>query len=197
MDWYYVVNGQRQGPVSEEEFLSLVNAGMITSESLVWRQGMTQWRRYAEAVPARPANPFSEGMAGAGWPQRCVECGAVHPPDEMIHYGDNWVCAACKPVFFQRLREGSPLRGVLNYAGFWIRFGAKFVDGLIMWVVTMAVNLGLTGIVSLMGSSDGGGAVFMAVQGVLVMFMMLAQLGIGLWGTRPISSASMTPLPAR
>ena len=26
----------------------------------------------------------------------------------MVHYGNSWVCAACKPVFFQRVTEGAP-----------------------------------------------------------------------------------------
>src|SRR5439155_14708674 len=29
--------------------------------------------------------------------------------DNAIQYGPSWVCAACKPVFVQRLREGAPL----------------------------------------------------------------------------------------
>ena len=51
----------------------------------------------------------------------------------MIRHGNVRICASCKPVFMQKLAEGAQLEtGDLNYAGFWIRVGAKLLDGLIM-----------------------------------------------------------------
>ena len=52
------------------------------------------------------------------------------------------VCAACKPAFFQKVSEGVT-SGTLVYAGFWTRFGAKFIDGMIMWVVGMMVGVAM------------------------------------------------------
>ena len=37
--WYYVVNGERRGPVPT----SALPADVVTSETLVWRRGMAQW----------------------------------------------------------------------------------------------------------------------------------------------------------
>ncbi|HLP06692.1 MAG TPA: RDD family protein, partial [Opitutaceae bacterium] len=54
-------------------------------------------------------------------------------------------------VFFQRLREGlnpaaaDTMPGPYGYAGFWVRVGAKFIDGIIVTVVTQIAN-GLLGI---------------------------------------------------
>ena len=31
------------------------------------------------------------------------------------------------------------------YAGFWIRFGAAFIDGLIMYIIQMVITLGFFG----------------------------------------------------
>jgi uncharacterized RDD family membrane protein YckC len=70
----------------------------------------------------------------------CAECNKIFPKDSAIQYGGVWVCANCKPAFVQKLREGAhlPSTGVLEYAGFWIRFGAKIIDGLILGVVLFA-----------------------------------------------------------
>lgn len=42
MQWYYVRDNQRQGPISEAEFQSLVASGVIQADTLVWRQGMAE-----------------------------------------------------------------------------------------------------------------------------------------------------------
>ncbi len=52
MDWYYAINGQRVGPVSESNFAQLVANGVITDDTLVWRKGMEQWTRWDEVAPA-------------------------------------------------------------------------------------------------------------------------------------------------
>jgi len=63
----------------------------------------------------------------------CAECGGVFPVENTIHYGNVDVCSGCKPVFMQKLAEGASVKtGELHYAGFWIRFLAVFVDGLVV-----------------------------------------------------------------
>ncbi len=54
--------------------------------------------------------------------------------DELIKFGDSRVCANCKPLFVQKLREGVTVGGEMVYGGFWARFGAKVIDGIIMAV---------------------------------------------------------------
>ena len=57
-------------------------------------------------------------------------------PDEVIKFGDKSVCATCKPIFKQKMREGvASFGGPMNYAGFWIRFAAYFVDSIITGVL--------------------------------------------------------------
>jgi len=38
--WYYVVNGERRGPVAESVLRSEES---VTRDTLVWRQGMAAW----------------------------------------------------------------------------------------------------------------------------------------------------------
>ncbi|MBI5386990.1 MAG: DUF4339 domain-containing protein [Verrucomicrobia bacterium] len=114
MDWYYARNGQQQGPVTDEEFAGLVNSNVITEDTLVWHAGLANWQPYklvqagaaASPAPAPPSSAETAAAAAAGG-MVCCECGRVFPPDQVVRHGDRYVCAACKPVFLQRLAEGA------------------------------------------------------------------------------------------
>ena len=38
--------------------------------------------------------------------QTCLECRRDFDAVDMTHFGDDWVCEQCKPVYVQKLREG-------------------------------------------------------------------------------------------
>ena len=42
--WYYTLNNQQVGPVSEDEIKNLVAAGTITQKTMVWTTGMAAWQ---------------------------------------------------------------------------------------------------------------------------------------------------------
>lgn len=138
MDWYYGRGSERVGPVTETEFETLVREGTIVPETYVWHEGMAQWQRHGELPSAGAGSAAIPGAAGGSY--ICSECGNLFPADEMVQYQDSWVCAACKPVFFQRLKEGVALPGTMVYAGFWIRFVAEFIDGVLVGVVNSAIG---------------------------------------------------------
>jgi len=79
-----------------------------------------------------PDNP-SEGRTSRT-AKSCSECGMVYFDDELIQFGDALVCGKCKPLFVQKLKEGVTVAEEMVYAGFWIRFGAKFIDGIIVGI---------------------------------------------------------------
>jgi len=156
MNWHYVNQGQQAGPVTEEELLALVREGKISEETLVWREGLQNWTPFHQAgistspaliqpPPFQPPAPVNPNEAV------CAECGKVFPIDETIAYGNLRICAACKPVFMQKLAEGAKIKPAAgefhwDYAGFWIRFGAKFIDGLILGVPFMVVVFLIVGL---------------------------------------------------
>ncbi|MGA2032038.1 MAG: DUF4339 domain-containing protein [Thermoguttaceae bacterium] len=41
--WYYTEQGQRKGPVSEDDLKQLASTGRIKPADLVWKQGMAAW----------------------------------------------------------------------------------------------------------------------------------------------------------
>ena len=79
-DWYYTKMGIQQGPVPEDELQNKIRRGEIGDSNLIWREGMADWKPYAqipelqsggsvvkdregpppmvvEAVPAAPSHP--------------------------------------------------------------------------------------------------------------------------------------------
>jgi uncharacterized RDD family membrane protein YckC len=148
MNWHYVEQGQQVGPVTEELLTQLFQAGRITADTLVWNEGLPDWQTYHQAMANRPpvaGVPPIQPPAAAPITLNenevvCAECGKIFPAGETIKVGQTSVCAGCKPVFLQKLSEGVRINtGTLNYAGFWIRFAAMFVDGLILGVPFMIV----------------------------------------------------------
>ena len=142
MNYYYALNGQQQGPISEAELDALVAAGTITADTLVWREGLANWQPYQEVrgaanqgAAAPPTMRVAAPPAAASGNQvLCSVCGGAFPVEDTIRYGTSIVCANCKPRFVQQLREGSALAGTTEYASFGTRFGAKFLDGIILGI---------------------------------------------------------------
>lgn len=155
MRWFYAVGSDKVGPVTEQEIETLAQNGTITPNTYVWSDQIGKWVLYGElkagksggAAAARPpaASPGAQSV--------CAECGRTFPVDSMVKYGGRTICAACKPAFFQKVKEGASLPSSLVYAGFWIRAGAKFVDGIILYVINMAISFLVTG--SLLGAQPG------------------------------------------
>ncbi len=136
MEWYYEDNGQQAGPVSEEEFQNLVNTGTIQASTLVWNSSMADWEEYGK-VGGEATTQKTPGVPL----KKCAECGNTFPEQEMINYENSMICATCKPVFIQKIKEGVIVGADMDYAGFWIRFGAKIIDTLIVYGIQMIIFL--------------------------------------------------------
>jgi uncharacterized RDD family membrane protein YckC len=63
----------------------------------------------------------------------CVECGRSFPDRDMIRFDTYRVCAGCKPVFQQKLAEGSFQPSRMVFAPVSRRFSASILDGILIW----------------------------------------------------------------
>jgi uncharacterized RDD family membrane protein YckC len=120
------------GPISASEFQSLAADGTIGPDTLVLSEDMEDCQPYAvvSAGAAASQNPPPIPDIPTEDMKACAECNGWFSENEMVQYKDSWICAACKPLFFQRVREGGSLNMHFHYAGFWMRFVARLVDGL-------------------------------------------------------------------
>jgi len=89
----------------------------------------------------------------------------------MLNYEGSWVCAACKPIFFQRVKEGVAPKESLIYASVGRRFAAVLVDGVILMVVIfipiMVLMMFMIASAKASGSSDPMPVWFMPIIMIL------------------------------
>lgn len=160
MTWYYADAGRQVGPVEESALDDLVKAGVVRDDTLVWSEGMPNWQPHSAVRGARPPAPapLPPVPAAAADHGFCSECGRPFPASQLVNLGSAAVCATCKPVYLQRVREGGQAIGARRYAGFWIRFVAFIIDGIIIGIVNaiLTIPLRMTSILTL--SSDAAGA---------------------------------------
>jgi uncharacterized RDD family membrane protein YckC len=64
----------------------------------------------------------------------CSQCGRTFAQSDLVQIAGNWVCGDCKPAYLSRVMAGGAGAASLQYAGVGIRFGARFLDGLIFFV---------------------------------------------------------------
>jgi uncharacterized RDD family membrane protein YckC len=145
MNWHYLEGSEQRGPIPDADLEALFRAGTVQPDTLVWREGMAEWQPYAQAkslpggAPLRMAGPVSAPPGQV----LCAECGQAFPPEEVIRHGNQFICAACKPVFLQKLKEGVMPQAVLNYAGFWIRVLAYIIDSIILDIVLVPLSIAM------------------------------------------------------
>jgi hypothetical protein len=69
---------------------------------------MTDWQPYGEVVSPAPmtATPIPVATTPSLGGVVCSECGQSFAADQVIRLGNEYVCAGCKPIAAQKLREG-------------------------------------------------------------------------------------------
>jgi len=114
MDYYYDDGTQACGPVDEEGLRALISTGTISADTHVWREGMAEWQRLGELLPdllpaPNPTGP-SDGSPSAAEEINfvvCSQCQRTQREENVFRIQGEPICATCKPVYLQRLREGS------------------------------------------------------------------------------------------
>jgi len=192
MDWYYSDGRQQFGPVTQAEFDTLVATGRVSPTTLVWRAGMANWAAFgtvqpAAVIPASPLVPAAVAPA-AEQPQQqmrfCTNCGRPAAPADMLQIGNMTVCAACKDPVMQRLREGATPGGIAyqgrQFAGFWIRAVALFVDGIILGVVGAIVDIPIQLVMAGLGTGLSDPTAILGSAIGLLSLMILLNMAIGM-----------------
>jgi uncharacterized RDD family membrane protein YckC len=173
MTWYYADAGRQVGPIEEAALDDLVKAGIVRDDTLVWREGMPNWQPHVAARGVRPEPPPPPTVPAAetGF---CSECGRSFPASQLLNLGNAAVCAQCKPVYLQRVREGGQAIGARRYAGFWIRFVAFVIDAIIIGVVNivLTIPLRLTSFVSLTSDPSAALSAGLGMIGISVLVSM-------------------------
>lgn len=126
--WYYVEGGERRGPIDHETLIGQLETGALPSNTLVWRDGMTDW------VAASDAADLS-APAGMG-PVDVTMSSAVggYDPYAQDQFGVQYIA----------------------YAGFWKRFVAWFVDSIIMMMAGGCIQFMIGAMIGVAVGVNGG-----------------------------------------
>ena len=121
--------------------------------------------------------------------QKCSECGKPFPEDDLIKYEEFHICAGCKPMFLQKIKEGVAVSEV-QYAGFWIRAGAKMIDWLILMIPQFIFNMVIMGSVNM---QPGNPEQLAVMSGRIILSFVLQLLVPLIYTTWFLGKFSATP----
>jgi uncharacterized RDD family membrane protein YckC len=163
MGYYYADGNRRMGPVNKAQLMELVKNGKVTARTKVMESGSPGWEELGKliartrktgaigAAPMASAAPMpapaavKETAPAYQEPQikktPCSQCGVTFVHSELVRLNNQWLCPVCKVDFVQKMKEGVVARSDMRYAGFWIRFLALFIDGILMQVVNLIIGL--------------------------------------------------------
>ncbi|VGO14335.1 hypothetical protein PDESU_02894 [Pontiella desulfatans] len=172
MHWYYVKDGDKAGPIADRDFPDFVARGEVSDETLVWNETMSDWMPYGK-VPDTLAAGIAQASVSTG--PTCSICGKEFAADQLIDFENARVCAGCKPDFIQQIKENAEISGetVMQYAGFWRRFGAVFIDGIIMYVANLPIGFVLGIMMPLLTDGSEPGAMFWVAFAVMYLLQLL------------------------
>jgi len=179
--WYYADQGRQVGPVEETSLDELVRAGVVRDDTLVWHEGMANWQPHGAVRGVRPPAPMPAVPIGPE-PSFCSECGRPFAANQLVPIGNASVCAQCKPIFLQRMREGGQAIGVRRYAGFWIRFVAFVIDVILLGVVGAIVNIPLALMIGAGSAGIASGGSISSLPGILAAqgLLILVDFALGI-----------------
>lgn len=125
MQWYYTIQGRREGPVDDNGLDELARRGVIGEGTFVWREGLADWQPYAAARPARitqpPVSPPPRPFSAPVRPAMPSAASSADMTDKFFYY----------PVL-RALSDGRVIRRLVVW-------GLKI--GAVSWVLTGLVAL--------------------------------------------------------
>jgi len=161
MSWYYSSGNEKVGPVELTEIASLISSGTITNDTLLWKDGMPDWKPYRELRLSPELFEDSDFAI-------CAESGNLTSKENMVRFGNVYVAAEYKDAYMQKIQEGAAdtSGNEFTYGGFWIRFVAKFVDWIlvaipyyaILFILMFATGFGAMAVDAADPNSDPGAA---------------------------------------
>ena len=98
----------------------------------------------------------------------CSQCGRTFAQSDVVQIAGNWVCGGCKPGYLSRvMASGAASAQGWHYGGFWIRFGARMIDGIVLGVpLLILAALLIPNLIRAQGAASNPAAAGIAAFGV-------------------------------
>ncbi|TYT25971.1 RDD family protein [Luteimonas viscosa] len=149
--WYYAdADHARQGPVDAAELVRLRLQGRLAWETLVWREGMTDWQ---------PMRDFAAELAQADDRGAAAEAPAVAAPQDESDIpwaaADTPASPYAPPIAPVSADPSVVAGGEVVHAGFWKRFAAMVIDGLVTAAASWVIQIPLFVLAGAAGAMGG------------------------------------------
>lgn len=188
-EWHYSIDGEKHGPVSSAELKELAANGELSPSDLIWKDGMDAWvtankvkglfaatsashlpSQKIAAAPARPAagKPAAAKPAAVKPAQRKPVAATADDEDEDEDEYDEPLPTS------KSSKNTKPARGKLEYGGFFVRFAASIVDGILILLIDAAMFIIAMVLFMLIGESSE------TAKGI-ISFCLLIACGVVPW----------------
>ncbi|WP_411845810.1 DUF4339 domain-containing protein [Roseibacillus persicicus] len=157
--WFYAHSGEQKGPVSEEELARLAASGDFNpTKDLVWREGMTDWKKVAE-VPelnlTRSNNPTPPNEAAN---QPAARPTSSHDPYQ-APVASSYPTPENSGDDLPEIEPGSSPLGITECIDRAFTLTKKHFGILVaVWVIYFAISFGLGMVLGVIEAFAGGGA---------------------------------------
>jgi len=161
MEWYFSRDDEKVGPLDDGEFYELVSRGIVSPETMVWNDNMSDWLPYKDASGAAKKKSAPAPAATESLLDPVPQSGSLLDPLP----GQNTASMSSShgPL------PGGPID--LSYAGFWVRLCARMIDG---FVVGAGLFLFMLVIIMFMSSSMTSSG----PSGAMMLFMLIPYLAV-------------------
>lgn len=174
-EWYYSdAQRQQHGPVGPEHLAHLHARGLLPAETLVWREGMSEWKPWREMmreviVGGMPDDPRAEALVRAA--EAAPDDGAYRP----------YAIAERSPYAPPTARVEAAAAivddGYVVYAAFWRRFAALMIDNVLLGIVGGIIGAMIGAVIGVNQAMSGDFASDLYTP--LELFIQLLSLAIG------------------
>lgn len=185
-EWYYAEGQQRQGPVEDEVIRQLFQRGQLTLDTLVWREGMSQWAELRTRVDELQLQTLAAAATSSGIDLRGDYAAIDNGTAPLPGTGPLSASPYSAPASAVGMASGVVTGAEVVYAGFWKRVAAYVVDSLLLGVASMVVSFATT-LLTFAGSSN------MQMAGQLVGSVLGLVIGLAYYAWFHASTGGATP----
>ncbi len=136
-------NGSQLGPFSETDIRAKLASGEFSPTDYAWHEGLTAWSPLSELVANAPASSPAPAPAASPQPYAPQPYGAPQGQNAPGGYAPQPYNSPYPSPYQQGAMPPWGAQGAGNYAGFWLRFVAIFIDGIVLAIPRTIVAFAL------------------------------------------------------
>lgn len=168
-NWLYAKDGQQYGPCTPAQLRILAAQGTLAPVDYVWTEGLAEWIQASRLVPIFFGAPSQYPPVGAipNVPEGDFQVQPQYAQPDPNAYAQGQSNPLQYPGPMLDYRTAPSRYGAKIYAGFWLRFVAAILDGLVLGVFNVLIELAIVGTSSFSGATRKQDAALSAISSLV------------------------------